>query len=160
MGLTKRDYNWVAGVPAKVKELSLKADGDEELVDLIGYVRSAEIGLKSVRDGAAIELPANSKGKQWVMKQGRICTRSYNTSHLLLLFHNAMRSRGSLTRTLRTLLDLGVIKITWQYTKLMEVADQYNITLRVAKHEIQDGDPDADIGELWGRGYPSYEPIT
>lgn len=141
--------------PVLVKEAIVHARGEADLVDILGTVRAAERGMQNERRRADAEIPPGTNGNRFVMEQGRAAKRSYNTPSLLGLFLKELM-HDSLVTTLSYLLAKGIITIKWNWTPLQKETRDRGIGLRVARHEITDGDLDWDIGEVWGDGYPSY----
>ena len=153
MGLTKRDFDWLEQVPAKAKALTLKADGDEQLVDVLGTMNSVEQGLASVRRGAAAEIPAGFGGKRWVMEQGNKATRSYNSTSLINKF--AKKLHQSPFKVVGLLITLGAVRLEWHWTNLQKAAAHYNVPLVIGYEETEDGG-DLDVGEIWKTSTPKY----
>ena len=153
MGLTKRDFDWLEQVPAKAKALTLKADGDEQLIDVLGTINSVEQGLGSLRRGTDVEVPAGLAGKRWKMEQGQRATRSYNSTSLVTKFAKAVKR--SPFETVGLLIALNVVKLEWHWTNLQKAAANYNVPLMVGYEEVVDGG-DIDVGETWKTGRPKY----
>ena len=152
---TKDRLNHIEHFPVLVKEAIIHAEGDAEMVDILGTVRAAETGMQSERKRADAEIPPNTKGDMFVMEQGRKATRSYNTPGLLGLFHKAMM-HDTLVTTISWLMANKVIKLTWSWTGLQKIIRVNGIGLRIAQHEVTDGDLEWDLGEVWGDAYPRY----
>ena len=113
MGITKSQYRKVAEFPAYVKDLTLKADTDEDLVDIAGTIRGVETALAGVRTDIASEVPAGTSGNLYRMMQGKRSQFSYNTPLLLKTISEALDL--SLTKTLGYLLHRNVITIGWRF---------------------------------------------
>lgn len=142
----------VQNFPSKVKSLLMSAEGDEH-IDAIGEIKTAESGITSVRRRAGREVDDGDHGKDWEVKVGRTAVRSYNTMSLLQKIADA-RDMGML-ETIGYLMNLKILKLTWQWTGLKEEIARNDITLVMAAHEIVDGDV-ADVGEVWKDDYPRY----
>ena len=140
-----------------VKATFLSVATDEERVDLLGDIRSVEQGLAALRKSGASEIEAGTTGTRWEFRQGRAAKRSYNTPQLLHKIADAMGV--STWEAFVTLFRGDVLRISWQWSKLNRVLDEYRVTTVTARHEIEEGD-EADIGEYWKDGYPSYERIA
>ncbi len=82
--------------------------------------------------------------------------RSYNTTGLLSLF---AAQTGSLASALAYLLNNNVISIEWHWSKLKKQLRLDGLSIRISEKEIEDGDPDYDIGEYFVDGYPTYKPV-
>jgi len=144
-----------------VKATVMNADSDGATVDVLGEIREVEKGLANLRLKTAVEISAGTKGDDWVMNQGRECTRSYNNDALFATFMKAYgdgRDDATLVATILDLVDAGALSFKWNWTKLNELAERLDVSLQIAKHEIADGDEE-HVGELWKDGYPSYELI-
>lgn len=143
-------------LPARVKELVLDAEGEGGLVDVAGELSQIEKEFASARRMAASELESGVQGKVWRIYVPSPKKRSYNTPALINKFSEAWGA--TIFDTLVALIKMDVVRLSWQWKKLDNAADQYDITLRIAKHEITDGD-DADVGVIPDVGYPQYKPV-
>ena len=61
-------------------------------------------------------------------------------------------------RQIVMLLGSDVLSFKWNWSKLNVLAENLDVSLQIAKHEIADGDAE-HVGELWTDGYPSYNPV-
>ena len=124
---------------------------EEDAVDVAGeitYLAGELTGRGGLKGRLLSELPSGAEGERYRVEERRNATRSYNTNGLLAVFAN--RAAGSSSYdTLFSLYNSGVVRFQWQWMKLQEYANVHDITLSVAKHEIEDGDPEALIGEVW-----------
>lgn len=120
---------------------------DDRVADALGRILFVERKLGQYRRGLAAESP-DVKGKDYELVTVRRASRSYNTQGLLAKFANATGS-GSPLEAIRRLIDSGALRLTWSYRKLLKAAADFDVTIATAKHEIEDGDPEADIGEVW-----------
>lgn len=149
---------WLNQVPSTAEEFIVSdAKNDGDIVDILGSIRAAEVGLADVRKRHASEIEAGTKGAAYELEQSQRAVRSYNTQSLLIKFTAAMDLPP--LQVLNQLVLQGVIDLTWKWTALKKAASTYGLTLTTAHHEIEDGDPDADIGEYWKHGYPRYTAI-
>lgn len=137
------------------KEAIALAD-EATLVDLAGLIRGTEAQFARQRKLAVSELPAKIEGGEWRIETGRIAKRSYNTTGLLAKFADQLGL--PMMATIGHLLNTGVIKIEWQWTKLKEEMQMHEIPLLEVSRTINDGD-EADVGSVWVEGYPRYEHI-
>lgn len=163
---TRPDFNhYLAIARDDVRAYLTEVTTDAELVDALGEINSFERWVADLRRTRASEVQAGATGTRWAFKQGRQAKRSYNTGRLMsrlwAALEDYMNTQGHLLfqDVLRILVDEKVIRITWSWTNLQKLADKLNLSLMVAKHEIMDGDPELDVGEVWGWGSPSYEPV-
>ncbi len=144
----------LAKYPAAVKAATI--DAEDRLVDVLGTVHSVQSQLAEWKKNTVSEVSDGERGRMWFTKQGGTYQRSYNTSSLLV---KLMPEGGSLAQTLAMLLRLNVISIKWNWMPLKKlIRDRSDI--RIIKKEIEDGDPEWDIGEWWKSGYMSYKPVT
>lgn len=148
-----------------IKAAIANAPDDPALVDVLGLVRHAEIQLADLRKTAASELPEGTiEGKAYVYQQSRVAKRSFNLSRLFVKIWDALEN-GDIPITLNGidviayLVKHKVIKLSWSWTNLKKLAEQLDLPLTVAQHEITEGD-EADVGEVWGWGTPSYKGIS
>ncbi len=145
-------------IATEATRASTLARNDQDLAELAGTLNSATKRLSEGKQAAQSELgDLPIVGSTWTYNPGgRKAQRSFNTDGLLIKFADALDA--PLLNTLMMLVDQDVLRITWQWSKLKAAAQTHDITLTVAQHEIANGDPDADVGETWGPGYPSYSP--
>jgi hypothetical protein len=143
--------------PALVNQ-AIQAAPEDRMVDVLGEVNSVATRIGALKRMAASEVHDGDHGEQWAVEQKRRGKRSYNTGGLL---HNIGEQMGhtSTLRLLMELIQLGVIRITWQWTALQALVKQENLDLRRARHEIADDDPEFDYGEFWEDANPRYVPI-
>lgn len=145
--------NAVQQAPSLARKLILEA-GDDRIVDALAEVRESEKGLATERKLGASEVEAGQTGKDWVLKQGKTCERSYNFPSIITKVADALGV--SLLAALRYLIDNGAVELTWKISKLRPIIREQHLDITTVQHEIQEGE-DADIGENWVNGYPSYE---
>ena len=82
-----------------------------------------------------------------LLVEARKATRTYNDSALLHSFWV-----DDLNSTLHSLMEHDVVRLSWQWSKLQAEANRRDVSLRIAKHEVADGD-DEHVGELWATAY-------
>ena len=122
---------------------------DEDMVDVVGDVAAIHRRLGEWLRDQRSELGGGMKGERWMSVERRSATRSYNTNSLLARFADALPGGQSPAGALQRLLERDVVRLQWRWTDLQKAAEQDDVTLRVANHEITDGDPDADVGAVW-----------
>ena len=146
----------IAAFPQFVKATFLAADSDEQLVDALGMVNSTQTAIGGIKLGAASEIETETEGAMWRYEQGRKGMRSFNNAGM---FATLMRELDfeSLTNLLLFLMERDIIRLTWQWSKLEKLLRIRNIQLRIADHQISDGDPDFEMGEYWETGSTSYK---
>ena len=129
-----------------VKELvrTIRATvNDEPTPDLVADLKHAERLLADLRREVISEVAGEQEGRAWRIVETRKAKRSYNDDALLSAF-----DIGRLDWTLRRLLDEGVLRLDWRWTQLDRYAAKSDVSLNVAKHEIESGDPE-HVGEVW-----------
>lgn len=139
-----------------VKETLMNADGEGEVIDVLGEIREVEKGLAFLRQGAGVEFDTGQQGKRWKVVVPVKNERSYNTPRLIRKF--AEKIGGSSWDAFVMLWKGDVIRLEWQYKKLLAAAHRHDVTVATAQHEIIEGD-DADIGVFPATGYPRYESV-
>ncbi len=138
--------------PKLVKRLIREAHGENEIVDILGTIRSVERALADERQLAATEIPAGTAGRSWEFVQGMKWEKSFSTAKI-------MRDMQGAGITILDLIEADAVRLDWQYLKLKKMFRRADITLQMASHEIQPDDPDHHIGAYDKPGYPRYEPI-
>ena len=131
---------------------------EDRMVDMLGTINSVATAINVAKRRAASEIQDGDHGKTWVAEQGRKGMRSYNTSSLLRIIADTFEQSENMLATLMYLLGAEVITIKWSWTNLSNLIRKENLDLRVARHEITDGDPEYDIGEFWTDGPVRYVP--
>ena len=131
-----------------VSDLSEWPIPEDDSVDTVGLLRAAEVKLAELRRRLVAEMDGTETGEMYRAVETRRAKRSYNTNGILAAFTHAL---GSGRDALAELYADGAVRLQWQWTKLQAAADEYDVTWSVAKHEIEDGDPDALVGEVWTR---------
>ena len=121
--------------------------GDDELADVIADLKEAERVLADTRKMLQSEVTGPMQGRDYALVESRRATRSYNDSALLQSFW-----QGDLNETLHELMAADVVRLSWQWSKLERLADQCDVSLRIAKHEVSDGDEE-HVGENWTTSY-------
>lgn len=118
---------------------------DDAVPDLVADLQAAERELASFRRSLIDEAPGPVEGELWKLVETRKADRYYNESALL---RDLTPEGGYVPETLMRLVAKGVVKLSWQWRKLQKEADEQNMTLAIAKHEVADGD-EAHVGEVW-----------
>jgi len=153
----EQELNLLAAYPAAAKRALLDAQSEADLVDLLGVLHGNRQRVWDLIKSGSNELEPGTSGHRYVMEQGQVAKRSYNDSALLRKFQDAFGD--SLLNTIQILRGHGVIRLYWSWTALKKTIRLYDIPVTVVQHEISDGDPDADIGEVWDRGSAAFKPI-
>ena len=143
----------LAYFPQVARNLLLAQTNDEGIVDVLGTIRSAEVGLAEVRRMGASEIEDDTKGERFSFNQSPVSKKTYNTNSLLAKFTMAWEVPP--LEVIRRLVDMDVIRLSWQFTKLKEAARDARVDLITSNNEVSDGD-EHDIGRVWKNGYPSY----
>jgi hypothetical protein len=130
---------------------------ENRMVDVLGTINSVATAINIAKRSAASEMHAGDTGETWEVEQGRRGMRSYNTSGMLSTIGNHMQ-HSQVWTTIKMLMDTGVLKLEWSWTNLEKLIKVMNLDLRVARHEIEEGDPDYDMGEYWDDAPVKYVP--
>lgn len=138
------------------KDGIMYADNDEDLVDLLGAGMNLERALGGLRRSAAVELEGGVVGEQFKFKQGKESVKTYNSHGLLLAFATAL-DMGVL-ETILYLLSENALVLDWKFQPIERLAGQWDVTLTIAAHDIEDGDERHLIGKRWKDASPTYEP--
>ena len=119
-------------------------DDPDELGKLDHLIRT----LNKLKRISLDELPGPVSGSDYRVTEQNSAKRSYNTARLV----DAFAREGY---TLRDLMTLDAVRLSWHWTELRRAATKYNVTLEIAAHEVEDeGDLDeAMIGEVWSTRY-------
>ena len=126
----------------------------DEMVDTIGRLKALEGRLSRYRKDLESEVVAGDSGEEFVVTEARSAKRTYNTDGILAAFMRSLDDRveghpSSRTKSLRLLMQEDAVRLTWRWSQLQTAAQRHDVTLAVAKHEIEDGDPGALVGEVW-----------
>ena len=144
-------------IPQTVRNMILDAKDEGERVDILGRVNWLEGRLKEERRLAVTEIDPGTEGKIYRMEQGRVGTRTYNSTSLFAKF--ADRWGVSILQAIGHLMSQDVIRIEWRWTNFKKIARDLGIDYTLVQREITDGDI-ADVGETWKDGYPSFKAIN
>ena len=133
------------------------AESDEDLVDMLGAGNRLEQSMKELRRTAAVELEGGMTGENFRFVQGKESVKTYNSHALLPAFAEA--TGMSVLETMLYLLQEGAVVLEWKFQKLEALAFKHDVTLTIASHDIEDGDPEHLIGKRWKDGSPTYKPL-
>lgn len=129
---------------------------EDEAVDVVGEVAAIIRNLQDFNKSLKSEMAPEATGRGYVATTSRSATRSYNTQGLLAATVDAMDMRRpsgtppfSLLDAMKALMDADAVRLTWRWTELQAVAIEYDIPMTIVRHEIEDGDPKALVGEVW-----------
>jgi hypothetical protein len=117
---------------------------DDALVDTVGTIRAIETRLAAVRKSLTAEITGPQDGSDYRAVTNRKAVRSYNTNGILIAFSDARTDDP-----LRLLMEADAVRLQWRWTQLKNACHRYDVPLDIAFHEIEDGDPDAMVGEIW-----------
>ena len=145
--------NALALFPIMARDLLLAQRSAGAIVDVLGSIRSAEIGLADIRKMGASEIEDGTKGERFSFNQSPISKKTYNTHSLFIKFMDAWETTPF--DMIRRLVDMDVIRLGWQYKKLIKAARDNKVNLITSNNEVLDGD-EHDIGRVWKDGYPNY----
>ncbi len=121
---------------------------DPDLLDVIG---DTEVVIRLLRDFVGMlksELPDKAATPRYREAGGRSAARSYNTDRILANVITVIDG-ADMVSVLRYLRDRDALRLTWRWTELKGVYESLDLPMTIVRHEIEDGDPDADVGEVW-----------
>jgi len=138
-------FGFINDVESAFGALKNHAVPGDEMVDTIGRLKALEGRLARYRKDLESEVVAGDTGEEFVVTEARSAKRTYNTNGILSAFLTDQEGFDSL----RMLMQADAVRLTWRWSQLQTAAQRHDVTLAVAKHEIEDGDPDALVGEVW-----------
>ncbi len=144
-------------IPTLINDAVMAAKTDEELIDIIGTIKSVERRYKPTVTGAVKEVSPTAAEKErsgeiHKVDVSREAKRSFNTPALMTLLQGA-------GFTLMDLIEHDVVRLSWQWSKLMQFATARGLEVKVVKREVASLAPDDKggmVGELWGETYPRW----
>jgi len=139
----------IEGMRKTLGSLKLCPLSEGELVDVAGEVKALVAALTEYRKGLEAEMPSKAVGRGYRATESRSAKRSYNINGILGAFGRVVYDGAGYDDPLRLLMAEDAVRLTWRWTQLQAAAEQHDVTLSIAKHEIEDGDPDALVGEVW-----------
>ena len=127
---------------------------EAEAVDVIGEVSAIVRDLNALVKALKAELAPAATGTRYQAAESRSAKRSYNTAGLLSATAEALREvpghpDAGTFDALRALMDADAVRLTWRWTELQAIAVELDIPMTIVRHEIEDGDPKAHVGEVW-----------
>lgn len=131
-------------VEAAVSGLESLPD-DSETADYVARLDKVIRSLQGHRKVIMDELTGPVTGKGFRIVEERFSERSYNTRLLRRDFEDAGWS-------IDDLIEADVIRVSWQWTKMRNLALNADIGLRIAGHEIAE-DEAQHVGETWKSRY-------
>jgi hypothetical protein len=120
------------------------------LVDTVGELDRIITRLKDHRASLMSEVAPGDIGAAYWAAESRSATRSYNTDLLLLDVMRRLPAGADLSHAVGYLREADALRLSWRWTELQRVARDLDLTLSIAKHQIEGGDPAAHVGEVWG----------
>ena len=134
------------------------ADAGDRLVDVVGVITTNTRQVAEQKKMAVSELVTGERGQRWSIEQGRKADRSYNTPGILAAL--LADYDGTLLELLLHLRTIDVVRLSWQWTKLDKFANDLGVELRKSRVQIEDDDDTYLVGEVWGDGSASFQPIN
>ncbi len=120
---------------------------EPDMVDAVGEVDNVIRKLRTYRNGLVAEMPPKAKGASYRAVESRKATRTYNTQGLLAKMMERLDTDAA--GAVRYLMEHDAVRLTWRWTELKDVSHRVGLTMVVAPREIEDGDPEALVGETW-----------
>lgn len=121
---------------------------DHELVDAVGNFEACMGRLSEYVKGLKSEIPIGAVGILYTVKEQSSATRTYNTDGILSAIMEANVSDSPMLDAMQLARGYDAARLEWRWTELQRLARDFDITFKVAKHAISDGD-DEHIGETW-----------
>lgn len=117
---------------------------DEETADYLGRLDFVIRKLTDHKRAVLSETPGPIAGKDYRVIESRYADRSYNTAGLLYSFATQQVAVQDLVRS-------GVVRLSWQWTKLTRALTDAGLKLTTIPREIEDlGQIDGPlVGEVW-----------
>jgi len=128
------------------------------MADAIGQINELRALAQEIVTNLKAEAPEGQVGELYQLKRDGAYQRSYNIQGLV-----AKRLDADADMTVAEVLNEwfheGVLSKALRWTQLNQWANKHNVTLTVAKHEIADGDVEAEVGEVWVPKPLKVEPV-
>lgn len=147
---------WTAALRRAATRLIGYPIPEDEAVDVVGEVAAIIRDLQDFNKSLKSEMAPEATGRGYVATTSRSAKRSYNTQGLLAATVAAMDTRReagtppfSLFDALKALMAADAVRLTWRWTELQAAAIEYDIPMTIVRHEIEDGDLKALVGEVW-----------
>lgn len=130
---------------------------EDEAVDVVGEVAAIISDLQALIKSLKSEMAPEATGKAYTATTSRSAKRSYNTQGLLAATQEALADKimedemrhVTMIDALKTLMAADAVRLTWRWTELQAAAIEHDIPMTIVRHEIEDGDPKALVGEVW-----------
>lgn len=132
------------------------------MADAIGQINELRALAQDIVTGLKAEAPEGQVGQMYQLKRDGAYQRSYNIQGLMAkrLVSSPENEAIGIGDIILEWFDEGVLSKALRWTQLNQWANKHNVTLTVAKHEITDGDVDAEVGEVWVPKPLKVEPIS
>ena len=111
--------NGLRKIVPNVKETLMNADGEGEVIDVLGEIREVEKGLAFLRQGSSVEFDTGQRGRRWKIVVPVRNERSYNTPRIIKAFAHAIG--GTPWQAFVMLMRGDVVRLEWQFKKLVEM---------------------------------------
>lgn len=128
--------------------LSKQVVPESDLLDVIGDTETVIRGLREVVGLWKSELPAKTTTARYRETGGRSAARSYNTDRILSRLVDAQPG-VSVINALLAAMDVDAVRLAWRWTELKVLYETLDLPMTIVRHEIADGDTEADVGEVW-----------
>lgn len=153
--MQESELEYLIELPAKVKAHIQRTADPDDRVDLLGQVNSCATALGRVKRWGQAEVNDGEGGGRWVAKVGNVGERSYSMRLLTTLGEGDTDTRD----TIRKLVEAEVVTVKWNWSKLEQYAARHGVTLTIAGKEITPDDAEHDVGLVWTKSNPSYDPV-
>lgn len=151
----KRAITLLSKTPDKVQAAYSLTEGDGDVVDLLGTVKKIEQKLGKFRRSLEKETVSDTTGTRSAIHIPRSCKRTYNTQSLMLKMTEWFGITG--TALIGELVARKIINpIGWRWTEVEAALTVAGIPIAKIDREVEDGDMEYDIGEVWTDGSAEY----
>ena len=125
------------------KQTVLEAD----MIDQVGELDHLIREVRAYRNALLSETPEAAKGNRYRAVESRSAKRTFNTQSLLARVVDRLDTDPA--GAIHYLMEHDAVRLTWRWTELKATAHLLGFALTTAPREVEDGDPEADIGETW-----------
>ncbi len=148
---------WTFALRRAASDLTRQAIPEDEAVDVVGEVAAIIRDLQAFTRSLKSEMAPEATGRGYVATTTRSAKRSFNTQGLLAATQEAMAEQimedesrhVTMVDALKALMAVDAVRLTWRWTELQAAAIEHDIPMTIVRHEIEDGDPKALVGEVW-----------
>jgi hypothetical protein len=124
---------------------------EDATADVVGRIRAVERSLAETRRGLMAEIDGDLEGTEYIVRDGRKATRTFNSQAILKDVTDALDTT-SVAYALRWLTDAGAVKLSWTWTRLEKAMADTGASLRIQQRPIDEETVDGPhVGVSWKR---------